>query len=99
MINSNMNQLPSLTGLKLLTPATSFSEDPKVSSDGKTIAYVSDRAEAGNIDVWIQRLPDGAPKRITADAGYRRKPSCLSLMDISSHSNPLVIHPGIYLVT
>jgi len=97
MISSNMNRLPSLTELKLLTPATNFSEDPNVSSDGKTIAYVSDRAEAGMLDVWIQRLPDGAPKRITTDAAIDENPSVSPdghLVAFESSRNP----PGIYLV-
>ncbi len=97
MVNSNVNRLPSLTGLKLLTPATNFSEDPKLSSDGKTIAYVSDRAEPGNLDVWLQRLPDGAPKRITADAAIDENPTVSPdghLVAFESSRNP----PGIYLV-
>jgi serine/threonine protein kinase len=96
MVKSNVNRLPSLTGLKLLTPATNFSEDPKLSSDGKTVAYVSDRAEAGNLDVWIQRLPDGAPKRITTDPAIDDSPSVSPdgrLVAFDSSRNPA----GIYL--
>ena len=97
MVSSNLNRLPSLTELKLLTPATNFSEGPKLSADGKTIAYVSDRAEAGNLDVWLQRLPDGAPKRITRDPAIDDSPSVSPdghLVAFDSSRNPA----GIYLV-
>lgn len=96
LVNDSMNQLPSLAGLKLLTPAMNFSEDPKLSSDGKTIAYVSDRAEVGNMDVWVQRLPDGIPKRITTDPAMDESPSVSPdghLVAFESSRS----HPGIYL--
>jgi len=69
------NQLPSLTDLQLLTPAMNFSEGPKLSSDGRTIAYASDRAEPGNLDIWTQRLPDGVPRRVTTDPAVDESPS------------------------
>ncbi|MGA2048538.1 MAG: protein kinase [Terracidiphilus sp.] len=96
MVSSNLNRLPSLTELKLLTPATNFSQAPNLSADGKTIAYVSDRAEAGNLDVWLQRLPDGVPKRITRDPAIDESPSVSPdghLVAFESSRNP----PGIYL--
>jgi eukaryotic-like serine/threonine-protein kinase len=96
LINNSMNQLPSLTGLTRLTPAMSFSEGPKLSSDGKTIAYVSDRAEAGNMDVFVQRLPDGIPKRITTDPAMDENPA------VSPNGHLVAFEssrsrPGIYL--
>ena len=53
-------------GVSQLTPATDLSLHPSLSRDGKFIAYSSDRAEAGNLDIWLQRLP-GLPVRITTD--------------------------------
>jgi serine/threonine protein kinase len=75
LIEKGMKQLPVLTDLKLLTPERDFSEAPRFSGDAKKIAYVSDRAEPGNMDVWVQRLPDGVPERITTDRAKDDFPS------------------------
>jgi serine/threonine protein kinase len=64
-----------ITELRELTPATDLSDDPSLSRDGKVVAYSSDRAETGNIDVFMQRLPDGRPIRITTDKAEDRNPS------------------------
>ncbi len=70
------NDNPSrLTGVVQLTPATDLSESPSLSRDGKSIAYVSDRAEAGNLDVWVQQLPAGTPARLTTDPSEDEDPS------------------------
>jgi Tol biopolymer transport system component len=54
-------------GVLQLTPATDLSRRPSLSRDGKIVAYSSDRAEAGNLDIWVQHLPSGMPIRITTD--------------------------------
>jgi eukaryotic-like serine/threonine-protein kinase len=64
-----------ITGLSQLTPATDLSDSPSLSRDGKVVAYSSDRAEAGNIDIFTQRLPDGRPIRITTDTAQDTSPS------------------------
>src|SRR5437016_1635725 len=48
-----------------LTPDTDLTSRPSLSRDGTMVAYSSDRAEAGNLDIWVQRLPSGVPKRLT----------------------------------
>lgn len=58
-----------------LTPDTDFSTTPSISQDGKTIAYSSDRAETGNLDIWLQRLPKGTLTRITSDPAEDKYPS------------------------
>ncbi len=50
-----------------VTSQTDLSADPSLSRDGKEIAYESDRGEPGNLDIWVQKLPNGAPRRITTD--------------------------------
>ncbi len=50
-----------------LTPGTDFSRSPSISRDGKVVAYSSDRAESGNLDIWVQFLSGGPPIRITTD--------------------------------
>jgi serine/threonine protein kinase len=89
------NQAPSLVGLKQITPSMDFSVSPRLSRDGKTIAYASDRAEPGNQDIWVQQVPDGTPRRVTTDPGTDTSPS------ISPDGRTLVFessrsHPGIY---
>lgn len=64
-----------VTGLSQLTPATDLSDHPSLSNDGKVVAYSSDRAEAGNIDIFTQRLPNGRPVRITTDKAQDNYPS------------------------
>jgi serine/threonine protein kinase len=54
-------------GVAQLTPGTDLSRHPSISRDGKMLAYSSDRAEAGNLDIWVQRLPAGSPVRVTSD--------------------------------
>lgn len=48
-----------------LTPDTDLTSRPSLSRDGTMVAYSSDRAEAGNLDIWVQHLPSGVPKRLT----------------------------------
>ena len=64
-----------LTGVVQLTPGTDLSESPSLSRDGRAVAYVSDRAEAGNLDVWTQQLPAGTPVRLTTDPAEDEDPS------------------------
>ena len=66
---------PRLQKLSELTPDTDFSTTPSISRDGKVIAYSSDRAQAGNLDIWLQRVPGGAPTRITTDPAEDKYPS------------------------
>ncbi len=50
-----------------LTPDTDLTSRPSISQDGKMVTYSSDRAEAGNLDIWVQTLPSGVPKRLTTN--------------------------------
>lgn len=58
-----------------LTPDNDRSESPSVSRDGKMVAYSSDRAENGNLDIFIQQLPNGQPVRLTKDRAMDSDPS------------------------
>ena len=50
-----------------LTPDTDLTSRPSLSRDGRMVTYSSDRAEAGNLDIWVQTLPSGIPKRLTTN--------------------------------
>ncbi len=49
--------------------------DPALSPDGKLSAYASDRANQGNLDIWIQNLASGETTRLTDDPADERAPS------------------------
>ena len=58
-----------------LTPDTDKAESASLSADGRLIAYSSDRAEPGNLDIFVQALPSGALSRITHDSARETTPS------------------------
>jgi len=64
-----------LQGVTQLTASTDDSSDPSLSRDGSVVAYMSDRAQAGNLDVWAQRLPSGRPLRLTTNSAKDGDPS------------------------
>ncbi len=56
---------PSLTRL---TWDGGLTTSPSVSRDGTLLAYASDRAGRGDLDIWLERLGAGDPIRLTTDA-------------------------------
>ncbi|WP_047495743.1 protein kinase [Terriglobus sp. TAA 43] len=61
--------------VRQLTPDTDESESPSLSRDGKYLAYSSDQAESGNLDIFVQPLPSGTLRRITHDRSREGDPS------------------------
>lgn len=64
-----------LQGVVQLTASTDLSSEPSLSRDGQVIAYMSDRAEAGNPDIWVQHLPSGRTTRLTTHPAAEGDPS------------------------
>jgi Tol biopolymer transport system component len=50
-----------------LTNDAGLTKDGAISPDGKLAAYASDRASAGNLDIWVQQTDGGEPVRLTSD--------------------------------
>lgn len=82
-----------------LTFDTGFTSDPSVSRDGKLIAYYSDRAELGNLDIWVQPRDESGPaRRLTSDPARDTTP------DISPDGRSVAFRSdrdggGIYVVS
>ena len=57
---------PDGTGLKQITFGHGDDREPRISPDGKTIAFSSDRAYAGSYDIWTVDVATGALKQITS---------------------------------
>jgi Tol biopolymer transport system component/predicted Ser/Thr protein kinase len=61
--------------LTQVTFDTGLTTDPALSPDGKLIAYASDRAGEGDLDIWVQQLSGGQAIRLTRHAADDREPA------------------------
>jgi Tol biopolymer transport system component len=65
-------RVPTMTRLTADSGLTAY---PALSPDGKLVAYASDRASDGNLDIWVQQTAQGNPVRLTNNAADDLEPS------------------------
>jgi eukaryotic-like serine/threonine-protein kinase len=58
----------------VLTSDSGLSFEPAISPDGKLLAYASDRAGEGSLDIWVRQIPNGHPVWVTTGKADDREP-------------------------
>jgi Tol biopolymer transport system component len=66
---------PDGTGLKQITFGHGDDREPRISPDGKTIAFSSDRAFKGSYDIWTVDIATGKMKQITSAPSDEYEPN------------------------
>ena len=61
--------------LTQLTRDTGYTAQPAISPNGQLLAYASDRAGEGNLDIWVQQVQGGEPIQLTSHPAGESQPS------------------------
>ena len=61
--------------LTQLTYDTGYTAQPAISPNGQLLAYASDRAGEGNLDIWMQQVSGGEPIQLTSHPSDESRPS------------------------
>ena len=64
-----------LPGLTRVTSDSGLATEPTLSADGRMVAFASDRAAAGNLDIWVQQTAGTGAIRLTDDPADDRAPA------------------------
>ena len=84
--------------LRRVTSDQGLSTDPSLSADGRILAYASNRAGAGNLDIYVQQTAGGTYIRLTSDSADDHQPNLSpdgSLVVFRSERSPR----GIYVAS
>jgi Tol biopolymer transport system component len=66
--------VPALT-LTRLTSDVGLTTEPALSRDGRMLAYASDQAGEGNLDIYVRQVGTGEPLRLTRDPADDHEPA------------------------
>jgi Tol biopolymer transport system component len=66
---------PERWSVRRLTADAGASLSPAISRDGTMVAYVSDRAAADSMDLWVQQIGGGDPVQLTRNLGVCYDPA------------------------
>ena len=66
---------PPQYNLTQLTHDTGYTAQAAISPNGQLLAYASDRAGEGNLDIWVQQVNGGEPIQLTSHPAGELQPS------------------------
>jgi Tol biopolymer transport system component len=84
--------------LRRLTWDGGLTTFPSVSRDGTLLAYASDRAGRGHLDIWIERLGGGDPIQLTTDPADDSAPDISPEGTRVAYRSDRVGASGVYVV-